>query len=360
MKEEEIESLIEKWKKRLTKAGMEDAIPEMESYVRENLYYLTKEEADNQLKIRYYMAIPEEERWIDENLEKMKYWKREAERLKRELKKAEKEKEKLKKEAEKAVLPKIKGEYEEKIKKLEEEIDKLKDERADLEEKIIESRKRIEELEKELARKEGIWVPPEKYWFVHVRADMPPLIWKSPLDDRYYGAYLECEWVIIPKPEYDPTVKNLIDFFEEIPRMSPGDVHDVWRVAEDILGKAGYRPSKYRLDIMSQIDWNETRDYNIALIRRVAEEFIRAMAIKAIPRVRAPEALPPGLRVMAEKFGLLEEKYVDIESMPEFEEFLSQIGISLRYYRIMDKLEREALRDAFRKWYAERYLKEKY
>jgi hypothetical protein len=183
---------------------------------------------------------------------------------------------------------------------------------------------------------------------------MPPLIWKSPLDDRYYGAYLECEWVLIPRPEYDPTVKNLIDFFEEIPRMSPGDVHDVWRVAEEILRKAGYRPSKYRLDIMSKIEWSEDRDYNIALVKRITEEFIRAiMPVPVPPKAKVP--LPPGIRKIAERMGLAEE-VVDVETMPEFEEFLREMGISLEAYRIQDKFTREEIKRTFRQWYTKKYL----
>lgn len=280
---------------------------------------------------------------------------RKIDELQREIKRKDEEIKKLEKSAEKVVEEKLRKEYEETIKKLKDEIEELKDRRADLEEEIRKARKRIRELEEEIERKKRVYIPPEKYMFVHVIADMPPLVWRSPLDNRVYGGYLECEWVEIPRPEYDPTVNNFKHFFKEIPRMSPGDVWEVWRVAEKLLREAGYRPIRYRYDIMSQIDWNEDKEHNIRLIERITKEFIRAMTLKAPPKVRGPEALPPGLRKIVERMGLVEE-YVNVEAMPEFDDFLAEIGMTREEYKIASRFEREELKRMFRQWYSKKYL----
>jgi hypothetical protein len=62
------------------------------------------------------------------------------------------------------------------------------------------------------------------------------------------------------------------------------------------------------------------------------------------------------MRKIVERFGLAEE-VVDIESMPEFDEFLTELGMTRGEWRICDRFEKEELKRAFRQWYYKKYVK---
>jgi vacuolar-type H+-ATPase subunit I/STV1 len=272
MNELEIRNLIKKWRRWLTEADMEEAIPEMELYVKENLYDLTYGEADQKLREKYYMAIPEEERWISPQFEELKF-----------LRKRVKELEKRLKETEKA----------ETIAKLEEELRKANERIKKLEEEL---EKTSEELRRALEAKTE--APPQEYVWVHVKVDEIPEFTGS--DGKYYRPLFKHDIVKIPRPEYE---KFLEREWVEPTVLRPKELEKIWEEVKKILRGAGIRKTEiYKDEILTRLNYQVGYEDNLAIAKGEAEKIVRAYAAKPPPeKVPPPKVTPEIERIIREE-----------------------------------------------------------